>query len=175
MTDTQMTLLKTALDWTKAEMFSSAFFALFGLIFLIASYGFWQFGKTDTAKAYIIPLLIVGGLLIILGVGLVISNQLRLSQFPIAFNADAASFLSSELARAEKTINGYNNAVYKFIPLIIIACATALIFLRSPIWQASMIAVIAMMAVILFIDSNASTRMAAYKAQLSEIEQPKAN
>ena len=172
MTDTQIDLLKTALDWTKAEMFSSSFFALFGVIFLIASYGFWQFGKTDTAKAYVIPMLVVGGLLIILGVGLVISNQLRLSQFPIAFNADAAAFLASELERAEKTINGYQNAVYRFLPLIILICTIGLLFFKAPIWQASMIAVIAMMAVILLIDSNALARIEAYHAELQKIEQP---
>lgn len=172
MTDTQIDLLKTALDWAKAEMFSSSFFALFGVIFLIASYGFWQFGKTDTAKAYVIPMLVVGGLLIILGVGLVISNQLRLSQFPIAFNADAAAFLASELERAEKTINGYQNAVYRFLPLIILICTIGLLFFKAPIWQASMIAVIAMMAVILLIDSNALARIEAYQAELQKIEQP---
>ena len=170
MTDTQIDLLKTALDWTKAEMFSSSFFALCGLIFIAASYGFWQFGKTDTAKAYIIPLLVVGGLLIILGIGLVISNQIRLSQFPTAFSEDAAAFLTSELERAGKTMNGYNNAIYRFVPLIIIICTVALIFLKAPIWQASMVAVIAMMAVILLVDSNALARIEAYQAQLIQIE-----
>ena len=78
MTDNQIDILKVALDWTKAEMISSSFFALFGMLFVLASYYFWQFGKTETAKAYLIPLLVVAGLLLVLGIGLVISNQLRL-------------------------------------------------------------------------------------------------
>lgn len=60
MTDTQIDILKTATDWAKAEMFSSGFFVLFGLAFCLSSYCFWQFGKTDTAKAYVIPLLVAG-------------------------------------------------------------------------------------------------------------------
>ena len=55
MTDTQIDILKTATDWAKPEMFSSGFFVLFGLAFCLSSYCFWQFGKTDTAKAYLIP------------------------------------------------------------------------------------------------------------------------
>lgn len=51
MTDTQMDLLKAAIEWTKAEMVSSAFFAAAGIVFLLSSYGFWQLGKTDMAKA----------------------------------------------------------------------------------------------------------------------------
>lgn len=40
MTDTQIHILKTAMDWTKAEMFSSIFFALFGALFLVGSASF---------------------------------------------------------------------------------------------------------------------------------------
>ena len=171
MTDNQMDILKAALDWTKAEMFSSAFFALFGVMFILASYCFWQFGKTDTAKAYIIPLLVVGGLLVILGVGLVISNQIRLSNFPVAFEADWAAFLASEIARADKTVNGYETAIYRALPLIALISAGLLLFVKTPIWQASLVGTLALMAIILLIDTNAHARMAAYKDQLQQLEQ----
>ena len=55
MTVTDIDILKTAIDWAKAEMFSAMFFTIFGLLFLIASVGFWHFGKTAMAKAYVIP------------------------------------------------------------------------------------------------------------------------
>ena len=93
MTDTQIHILKTAMDWAKSEMFSSMFFALFGVAFLFASASFWYLGKTETAKAFVIPLLVTGILLVILRVGLVIANQWRLSTFPTAFAADAKAFL----------------------------------------------------------------------------------
>ena len=35
MTGPQIDILKTALEWAKAEMFSSAFFALFGLMAIV--------------------------------------------------------------------------------------------------------------------------------------------
>ena len=171
MTDTQINILKAAMDWTKAEMLSSAFFAVFGLVFLAASYFFWQLGKTDTAKAYVIPFMVVGGLLIIIGVGLMISNQMRLSSFPLAFNADAKAFLASEIARAEKTVNGYNTVIFRVLPLIVITCAVLLMLMKSPVWQASMVAVITMMAVILIVDTNASARIADYKEKLVQAEE----
>ena len=87
-----------------------------GLLFILTSIGFWQLGKTGSAKAFIIPLLVAGGLLVVLGVGLIISNQLRISSFATAFSADSQAFPEMEIARAEKTINGYNSAVYKGYP-----------------------------------------------------------
>lgn len=171
MTAAPLDILATALDWAKAEMFSSAFFAAFGIAFLIVGYGFWQMGKTDVAKAFVIPLLIVGGLLVILGVGLMISNLMQISSFPDAYNADAKAFLAAEIARVERTIEGYNNALFKFIPIIIIVCAGLLLVVKSPLWQASMMCIIAMMAIILLVDMNANARLETYKTKLLQAEQ----
>ncbi len=163
---TQINILKTASDWARAEIFSSAFFALFGLLFILSSICFWQFGKTPTAKAYVIPLLVAGGLLIVIGVGLVISNQMRLSDFSAAYSADAVGFVASEIARADKTISGYETAVFRVIPVIVVISAGLVLFMRTPVWSASLITIIAMMAVILLVDTNASARMEAYREKL---------
>ena len=53
-----MEIVKLATDWAKAEVFSTRFFILFAILFLIASIGFWQLGKTDIARAYITPTLV---------------------------------------------------------------------------------------------------------------------
>ena len=55
-----MELIKLSVDWAKAEVFSSTFFILFGTLFIAASVGFWQVGKTDLARAYITPTLVAG-------------------------------------------------------------------------------------------------------------------
>ncbi len=65
-----METLKAATDWVKAELFSTPFFILFGLVFMAVSLGFWKLGKTDMARAYIIPTLVAGVLLLIIGLGL---------------------------------------------------------------------------------------------------------
>ena len=38
--------------------------------------------------------------------------------------------------------------------------------MRTPVWSASLITIIAMMAVILLVDTNASARMEAYREKL---------
>lgn len=165
-----MEILKLAIDWAKTEIFSSSFFVVFSLLFLLASLGFWQFGKTDLAKAYIIPSLVAGVLLFIVGSGLIYSNVSRVNSFPNDYKQDAVAFVESEIDRTEKTLKGYKN-VFVIIPLIIAICALLMIFFDSPIWRASLITTIAMMSVILLIDGNAGSRIEAYNEQLLLIKE----
>ncbi len=46
-----MDILKIALDWAKAELVSTSFFMIVGIVFILTSFGFWQYGKTDLARA----------------------------------------------------------------------------------------------------------------------------
>lgn len=163
-----MEILNTATDWAKDESFSSTFFLIFGLIFLLASLGFYQLGETKIANAFIIPTLVAGVLLVILGGGLVYANQVRIGEFPIAFQADAMAFVTSEFDRIEKIGQGYERIIYLFIPLIIIACAALLIFVDGPIWRASLITTIAFMIIIAIVDSNAAARGDIYLDALAE-------
>jgi hypothetical protein len=165
-----MELLKLAIDWAKTEIFSSTFFVVFGILFLLASLGFWQFDKTDLAKAYIIPSLVAAVLLLIIGSGLIYSNLSRVNSFPKDYKQDAVSFAESEIDRTEKTLKGYKN-VFIIIPLIIAICALLMIFFDSAVWRASLITTIAMMSVILLIDGNAGSRIEAYPEQLLLIKE----
>ena len=161
-----MEILKTATDWAKAEVLSSTFFILFGVLFVLASIGFWQLGKTEMARAYIIPTLVAGALLLTIGFGLFFTNKSRITQFEKAWNTDAPAFVESELARAESTLKEYKTIVFTAIPLIIAACALVIMFVNTPIWRASMITTIAMLVVILLIDGTASARIKTYQEKL---------
>ena len=97
-----------------------------------------------------------------------IANQWRLSTFPAAFAADAKAFLGSEITRADKTVSGYQKAVQIYLPAIIAICAVTLLVVKTPNWQASMVAIIAMMAVIMLVDTNAAKRMEDYQDKLAE-------
>ncbi|WP_282178668.1 hypothetical protein [Maribacter stanieri] len=161
-----MDILKAATDWAKAELFSTPFFMLFGLAFLVASLGYWQLGKTDMARAYIIPTLVAGSLLLIIGLGLFFTNKSRIPQFEKAYQADAPAFVASELERAEATLKEYDTVVFKAIPIIIVVCALVLLFVSTPIWRASMITTIAMLVVILLVDGTAHARIDSYNKEL---------
>ena len=165
-----MDILKTATEWARAELFSTPFFILFGVLFMAASLGFWQLGKTDMARAYIIPTLVAGALLTIIGLGLFFTNKSRIAQFETAYNTDSTAFVISEIERTEATLKEYKNVVFTAIPLIIVACALVIFFVNTPIWRASMITTIAMLVVILLIDGTAHARIEAYNEQLQLAE-----
>ncbi len=163
-----MELLKLATEWAKAEVFSTRFFIFFAIGFLIASVGFWQMGKTDLAKAYTIPTLVAGLLLLIIGSGLNYTNIQRVKQFEKDFGTDASAFLQSEIKRSESTLKEYT-IVFKVIPVLIIAAALLILFIHTPTWRAIGITTIAMLIVILFIDGMAHARIDAYHQALKVI------
>lgn len=161
-----MDILKVATDWARAEVFSTSFFIVMAIVFLVASLGFWQLGKTDLARAYIIPTLIAGILLMIIGLGLFFTNKSRITQFETAYHSNPSVFVDSEIERAEKTIQGYKTVVFKAFPIIIIVAALLIIFINTPTWRAISITTIAMLIVILLIDATAHARMQTYHEQL---------
>ncbi len=164
-----MDILKIAHDWARAEVFSTRFFIIFAVLFIIASIGFWQLGKTELAKAYIIPLLVAGGLLMTIGLGLFYTNKARIKQFEKAYNEDAPAFVASEVVRAKSTLKEYT-VVFKVVPMIIVAAALLIIFVNTPTWRAIGITTIAMMIVILLVDGTAHARIEAYYEQLQSVE-----
>ena len=161
-TDSDMEILKTAEQWAKDEVFSSKFFMLFGFIFVLATIGFWYMGKTDVARAFIYPTLVAGVFLVIIGAGFFYTNKTRLSNFESTYQENSSAFVKSEIARADKTIKDYRTIVFKAIPVIIILAALIIAFIDIPIWRAIAITTIALMVCVIFIDSNARSRMEAY-------------
>ena len=139
---------------------------------MLGTIGFWQLGKTDVAKAFVFPTLITGVLLLIIGFGLYFSNKSRLGSFEAEYNADPIEFVKSEINRADKTLQEYQTIVFKVIPLIIVFSALLFVFVDKPIWRATCIMTIAMMVVLMLVDSNAHVRIKSYKEQLTEAIQP---
>ncbi|MGD1890774.1 MAG: hypothetical protein ACFB15_09285 [Cyclobacteriaceae bacterium] len=166
-----MDILKVATDWAKAELVSTSFFIVIGIAFVLVSFGFWQFGKTDLARAYIIPMLVTGAFLMATGFGLFFTNKARITQFETAYNSDASAFVASELERAEATLKEYKTIVFTAIPLISVACGVVILFVNTPIWRASMISIIAMLVVILLVDGLAHARIDDYNKQLLKTKQ----
>ena len=161
-----MDILKLSLAWAEDEVFSSRFFVLFGLVSVLAAYGFSQFGKTAFAKAFIIPSLVCGMLLMIIGIGLSYTNYTRIKSFPKMYAKSTNDFVISELSRAEKTMKEFELVVFKVIPFIIAICALIFIYTHHPLIRAISLSVMAMMIVILLVDTHSYTRIKDYKAQL---------
>lgn len=161
-----MDILKIANEWVRAEIFSSKFFIYFAFVFLIASLLFWQLGKTEIARAYIIPTLVAGVLLMIIGIGLVYNNMQRKASFEKDYRANPVEFVEAELKRADGTLKEYKTIVFTAIPIIIAVCALMLLIFSGPGWRASMITTLAFLVVLLLVDGTAQGRIAAYNEDL---------
>lgn len=164
-----MDILKTAQDWAKAEMFSTTFFIIFGFLFVAAGIGFWQLGKTDIAKAYVIPMLVAGVLVLVIGFGLFFNNKFRVTNFEKAFHEDAPAFVQSETERVDATLKEYKT-VFTVIPILIIAAALVIVFLNTPLWRAIGVTTIAMLVILMLVDGTAWDRIKEYKEKLVLVE-----
>ena len=115
-------------------------------------------------------MLVVGVLTLTIGLGLFFTNKSRVTSFVNDYNKDAAAFVQSEIIRTGKTIKDFQMTVYKVIPMIIIVAALLFIFIDKPLWRAISISTIAMMIVIMMIDTNSYTRYVEYHEQLKSVE-----
>ena len=75
-----MDILKLSTDWAKAELFSARIVGLFSIIVLLSAAGFAYWGKTTMAKAFVIPVVVSGVLLITVGIGLYAANKPRIAR-----------------------------------------------------------------------------------------------
>ena len=164
-----MDIIKIAIEWARAEVFSARFFILFGVLFVLGAIGFWQLGKTEVARAFIYPTMVAGVLLLTVGVGIFFANKSRITSFQRAYEEDPVAFVESEITRTQQSMNEYSNIVFKIIPFIMVAAALLIVFVDKPIWRAIGISTIAMMVVILFVDSNANARIQTYHEQLQAV------
>ena len=163
-----MELLNLSTEWAESEVFSTRFFILFAIVFFIASLGFWQLGKTDLAKAYIIPTSVAAILLLIVGIGLFYTNKSRIKQFNEEYNSNCISFYESEIKRTETTLKEYK-VVFKVIPILIIVAALLILFFNSTTIRAISITTIAMLIIVLLIDGTAHSRIESYNKSLKEL------
>jgi len=161
-----MDILKLSIDWARAEIFSAKISLLLGLLLFLAAFGFWQLGKTPMAKAFVWPLLTTAVLILAVSAGLYFANKPRIAQFETAYNADAKEFVQAETERTAKSQNELA-IVFKILPLIIIVAALLITFTNASLWRAIGITTIALMTILMFIDSNTNARNTAYHQQLS--------
>ena len=163
-----MELLNLSTEWAESEVFSTRFFILFAILFFISSLGFWQLGKTDLAKAYIIPTSVATILLLIIGLGLFYTNKSRIKQFNEEYNSNSISFYESEIKRTEATLKEYK-VVFNVIPILIIVAALLILFFDSTTIRAISITTIATLIIVLLIDGTAHSRIESYNKSLKEL------
>lgn len=161
-----MEITNKAKEWAIAEMQSGKVFALFGILFLIASISFWQVGKSELVLAFIYPTLIAGAVLFSAGVGFYFSNKTRISNFETDYKKNPKTFLESEIDRTERTMKSYQNIAFKVFPVIIFISFILAFLWNDPTWRASSISIMVFFLVVVMLDFKANKRVTVYHQQL---------
>jgi len=160
-----MDILKVSTDWAKAEVFSARIVLLLGLLMVLVALGFWQLGKSAMAKDFVWPMLVAGVLLFAVSAGLYFANQPRIARFEAAYAAGAKSFVQAEIERTGKSQNDFV-VVFRVLPLIVIAGALLIMFTSAPLWRSIGVTVIALMTILMLVDSNTNARNTVYHQHL---------
>ena len=107
-----MDIIRVSIEWAKAEVFSAKMVTLLSVLFFLVSLGFWQFGKTAMAKAFVWPLLITGVLMIVVAGGLYFANTYRATMHfngqstVLQLNADTATGIAYCIAHHQTITDG---------------------------------------------------------------------
>ncbi len=96
-----MDFMQHTTNWVIGEIFEATIFGSFGLLTIICSLLFWQFGETPNSKAVIIPFAIVGIFFLVTAISGIVSNNKRLTEYNEAFQKDKKAFVISEKKRVE--------------------------------------------------------------------------
>ncbi|MGH1517031.1 hypothetical protein [Chryseobacterium sp. JK1] len=160
-----MDILKISTEWARAELLSAKIVGLFSIITILSSAGFAIWGKSITARAFIIPMIISGIFLAVVGVGLYAANKPRIEQFTKLYKIDSTKFTQNEIARTAKSQADFKT-VFKVLPAIVIVAAIIFMFSASANWKAITITVIIMSSFLMIVDSNTETRNNDYREKL---------
>ena len=165
-----MDIVKLSTDWAKAEVFSAKIVWLFSVIEIIAAMGFWYWGKTAMAKAFIWPLIVAGLFAVAIGAGLYFANNPRITRFEIEYRNDPKTFLQKEIQRTAESKRELA-LVFKILPAIIIFAAVGIFLLPPSLWRAIAISTIITAAFLMVVDSNTQARNNIYNSYLSSFKQ----
>lgn len=164
-----MEIIKMSTDWARAEIFSAKVVWIFSIITIVSAVGFYYLGKTAMAKAFVIPLAIIGFLIAIIGTGLYAANKPRVTQFEESYKTDSVAFIQKEIERTSKS-NGDFVLVFKVLPILMIVGAAMLLLGKSPYWQTSGLSLVLLAVFLMAVDSNTAARNEAYRQELLKIQ-----
>ena len=96
-----MDFIHYTLQWCKGEILEASIFGTAGLVILLSGIAFGWFGSTPSAKAMMIPLIVLGAIGLTTGVFGVVNNTQRMTTFAEQYHEDPAGFVAEEKQRVE--------------------------------------------------------------------------
>lgn len=156
-----MTALDYAVKWINGELLAGAAVIALGLALVGCSGLFWKFGASSASRAMVVPLLVLGGVLVLLAGVTEFGAFKRLAAFREAFAVDPAAFVAQETARVQDFMSWY---LYLSIggSVLLVGGLGAFLLVASDTVRAVGLAVILLAVAQLGIDHFSKARAADY-------------
>ena len=135
------TMLQNTIDWYGGEILEAKFFIAFGVFLLCSTVLLYIYGNPSSAKALIIPLIVIGILIALLGFGGVYSNSHKIVEVEQSFKQNQKEFVEAEISRVEG-LNYYRPLSIAISLLCFLFAIGILYFVKNIQWQAIAIALI---------------------------------
>lgn len=164
-----MTALDHALNWIDGELVAGGALVAFGLLLVGCGGLLWRFGDSAAARAMVVPLLLMGGLIAVLSAVGTLNNVRRIAEFREAYAVDPSAFVEQEVARVQGFMSWY---MYTFVcaSILIVAGLAAFLIAGAPLWKAIGLALIVLGAAALHVDFFSKASATQYLANLALLD-----
>jgi hypothetical protein len=164
-----MELIDYTNKWVTGEIMEDFAMVVGGVFCLIMALVAWRFGTSESARAIILPLMVVAVILIGLGGSLAYSNHTRQKQFVEQYQESPEKFLESEKARVADFMKIYPQTIIVSAVMMVVAiCVFA--FCDKPWLRASALALILLALAALTIDFFSKERGVIYQKELRSVQ-----
>ena len=164
-----MELIDYTNKWVTGEIQEDLAMIAGGVICLLLALVAWRWGTSESARAIILPLIVVAVILIALGGSLAYSNHSRRAHFVEQYKESPEKFLESEKARVADFMKIYPQTIIVSAVMMVIAiCVFA--FCEKHWLRASALALILIALVALTIDFFSKERGVIYQRELNSIQ-----
>ena len=164
-----MELIDYTNKWVTGEIMEDFAMVVGGVFCLIMALVAWRFGTSESARAIILPLMVVAVILIGLGGSFAYSNHTRQKQFVEQYQESPEKFLESEKARVADFMKIYpQTIIVSGVMMVVAICVFA--FCDKPWLRASALALILLALAALTIDFFSKERGVIYQDELNSIQ-----
>ncbi len=96
-----MDIMQNTIDWYNGEIFEGKFILGFGFLLILTALLFYFLGNTPSAKALLIPILVIGIFFSITGANMIRSNGKQKQEIAKKFEQNPKEFVKAEIKRVD--------------------------------------------------------------------------
>lgn len=162
-----MAFIEHTVNWVKGETFEAGMLGLYGAMLVVLALYFWKFGNTATARALVIPFLVVGLLWGIAGGVGVIRNKFRVEKLRTEHKKAPEAFVEAEKKRVEGFM-GWYRPLFIGWSVLILAGLAIFTFWGGNRGRAIGLAVILLAVAGLMVDHTSEQNARAYHSEIKK-------